>query len=286
MGLIIISKQLIFLKKYSIILLGTSLIAIGLDAFLIPSNLAAGGVSGLSTVLSHLTKLPVGLLVLVINVPIFFMAFLNFDRRLVFDSAVATGFLSFFISLFSGIDLGLEDSFLCSVFGGLVSGIGMGLVFLSGATSGGTDIIAKLLQKKFPGISIGRLLLFADIFVIAFAMFVFKDVYVGLYSIVSFYTNGRVVDAVLEGSNFSKIAFIISDNHKQIASRIINEVSRGVTGLRGVGMYSGSERIVMMCVVRRSEIKAVSEIVKSEDSSAFMFLADTREVFGEGFGYM
>lgn len=260
------------------------MIALGLDAFLIPSNLAAGGVSGLSTVLSHLTNLSVGLLVFVINIPIFFMAFLNFDRRLVFDSAVATGLLSLFISLFSGIDLNLDDSFLCSVFGGLVSGLGMGLVFLAGATSGGTDIIAKILQKKFPGLSIGRILLFADIFVIAFAMLVFKDIYVGLYSIVSFYTNGRVIDAVLEGSNFAKIAFIISDNHRQIASRIINEVSRGITGLKGIGMYSDKERIIMMCVVRRSEIKAVSEIVRSEDSSAFMFLADTREVFGEGFG--
>lgn len=279
-------KQLIFLKKYSIIFLGAALAALSLDLFLIPSNLAAGGVSGFSTALAHLTNLPVGVLVFVINIPIFSLAFLNFDRRLVLDSAIATVLMSFFINLFSGIDLKLQDPFLCAVFGGLVSGFGLGLIFFAGATSGGTDIIAKLLQRKFPNLSIGKLLLLSDIFVIGFAMFVFKDIYVGLYSVVSLYTSGKVIDAVLEGANFAKIAFIVSDKHDEIASSIISEVSRGVTGLRGLGMYEGKEKMVMLCVIRRAEIKIVTEIVRNTDPSAFMFLADTREVFGQGFKHI
>ncbi|NTV90067.1 MAG: YitT family protein, partial [Clostridiales bacterium] len=241
-------------------------------------------------------RFPVGVTMLVLNVPLFIGGFRYVGGRF----AVRTLFSTVFLSL--AIDLGepftsyfiktfitqmnaptTPDLLLYAVFGGMLCGVGLGIVFRSGATTGGTDLAARIVHHFLPHFSMGKLLLFIDGAVIVFAAIAFKSFLLALYAVVALYISSKVIDSILEGVNFAKAVYIISDKSDIIAQRIMSELDRGVTGLKGTGMYTGNDKQVLYCVINRVQLPVLKLMVREIDPNAFVIMMDIREVLGEGF---
>ncbi len=273
-------------RKYAMTCLGAAIMAVSLDVFLVPFQIAPGGVSGLATVLGYFTALPVGLMILLINIPILLWGLFEFDAEFLVVSIFGTFALSGFTELFSHMLSPITDNeILVSVLGGAMLGLGMGVVLLANATTGGTDIVAKILKQKFPRFSIGVFILIIDAFVVAFAFFVTGKWETMLYSGIALYFCTKVVDAMVDGVNYAKMALIISDYPNEINAAISKEMQRGATNLFGYSSYSGQNKNVVMCVVRRNEIVRLKEIVKKTDTNSFVIVADVKEVQGRGFAH-
>ena len=286
-------------KPYLIIFFGCAVMTFGMNLFLIPYKLAPGGVSGLATVLHYLSGgvLPVGVLMLAMNIPLFLLGWRTKGRGFMLRSLFGTIVLSLQIDLSApfmthmlnewfvklDVTMATPDLLLNALAGGLIMGVGLALVLKEEATTGGTDMIAAIIRRFIPHISIGTFLLALDASVVLFATFAFHSIKLGLYASVSLFIASKTIDAFLEGINFAKTLMIISDKSDEIAQRLMNEIGRGVTGLNGRGMYSGNQKMVLMCVVKREEIPQVKMVVRECDPSAFVLLSDTREVLGEGF---
>ncbi len=274
-------------RTYALIIVGTALVALGITLFITPNKLAAGGISGLSSVIYNITHiLPVGTLVLIINVPLFILGTIFCGRSFGLNTIISTFLLSGWLNLFQWV-LGdvrfvAGDYVLSALFGGVIIGAGSGIVFLAGTSTGGTDIIAKLVQLIFRSASIGSILLLVDACIIAFAMIVFRNVQIGLYSVISLFIQTRVMDAILEGVSFAKMVMIVSSRPHEIANEIF-KLPRGVTGIKGEGMYTGSDRTILMCTVRSQQLPVIKDIVRSIDKDAFIIISDVREALGEGF---
>jgi uncharacterized membrane-anchored protein YitT (DUF2179 family) len=272
---------------------------VSMNMFLIPFRLAPGGVSGLSTVLYYVLEgsIPVGTLMLILNTPLFIIGYRSKGRQFLIRSLFGATLLSLMIDstslLFSRIinehfirfdnSMSDPDLLLYALIGGGIMGFGLAIVLREEATTGGTDLMAAVLHKLFPRFSVGQHLLFMDGVIILFATIVFRSVKLGLYASMCLYVSSKTIDAYLEGVRFSKSLLIISEKAELIAGRLLEEVDRGVTGLKGTGMYSKQDKTVLLCVVKREEIPVVKDIVKSCDASAFILLIDVREVLGEGF---
>lgn len=270
-------------KTFFTVILGTSFAAIALDVFLAPSDIAPGGLSGLAIVINHLTSLPIGVLILVLNVPVLIWGLLHFSKRFTVFSLAGMFLLSFFVEVFDFLPKITEDTLLSAIYGGALMGLGIGLVFSSGWTTGGTDIAAQILKKKFPSISVGRFVLIIDAFIIVAAGITFQKWEVLLYSAISLYISTFIIDIIAEGGDAAKVAYIISDRQKQIANAISTRLDRGSTLLSGWSFYSGNEKTVLLCVVRKYEITQLKNIIKETDKSAFVIVSDAREVLGNGF---
>lgn len=269
--------------NYLIILLGAALSGFSVSCFLAPNNVISGGVSGAAILIGNFLPITVGLISLLINVPIFIWGVLKLGKSLGLATVVGTVSLSAFIDLFALLGPLTDDLVLASLFGGVIGGAGAGLVFYVGATTGGVDIIAKIIKLKRRHLKLGRIILMIDLVIILFAVIVFKNIDIGLYSVISFYMTSFVTDLILEGFNFAKLVFVISDFSSEISVKINKKLYRGVTFLHGNGAYTGKYKNVIMCTIRNSEIPLFKDIVKSEDESAFVLITDAREVLGEGF---
>lgn len=269
--------------KYIYITLGTLISALALNLFLIPNQLAVGGVSGLSTAVNHLINVPVGTLSVLLNVPLFIIGMFFEGKNFAVKSLYATFALAVFLDVFSFLPNAATDLITASVFGGALSGFGFGLVLVKGASTGGSDIIAKIINKRRGHLSIGNILFVIDIIIILFATVVFKSVNTGLYSIFALFVCSKAVDLLTEGVKFAKLAFIISDKHAETAREITRKLNRGATFLNGKGAYSYKSKHVIMCSLKKNEITLLKEIVYNIDSNAFLIITDAREVLGEGF---
>jgi uncharacterized membrane-anchored protein YitT (DUF2179 family) len=266
---------------YLQIIIGSIITAAALDIFLIPNKIAAGGVSGLATVIFYLTQAPVGVTMLLINIPLFLASLRTFGAHFGFKTVLGTVTLSLAIDFLAGRVSTISDPFLAVLYGGVLTGIGMGITFRGGGTTGGTDLAARIIHHYIP-ISLGQSLLGIDFIVIALAGFVF-NAQLALYAIVVLFLTGKIIDLIQEGINYSKGVIIISKNPPQIRSIILNEMSRGVTVLNGMGGYTMEDKEILFVVVSRSEILNLKNIVQSVDPSAFVVITDVREVLGEGF---
>ncbi len=276
-------KCFAIIKKYGIITIGVFITALSLVLFLVPNHLTSGGINGLATVLHFILGMPIGVFALVLNVPLFIAGLLANGKNFGIKTLYATFVLAVFIDVLSALPPLTNDIFLASLFGGALMGTGLGIVFLAGATTGGTDIVAALIKRKLRHFPIGRLVLAIDVLIIIFATVAFWDVGIGLYSSISMFVSAYMIDTIINGGKFAKTVFIISDNYKSIAESINHELDRGVTGIFGYGMYSGKEKVVLMCTLKSKEIPRLKDVVRSKDSSAFVILTDVREVLGEGF---
>ncbi len=273
------------IKRYVFVVLGAALMALSLDMFLVPGGIAPGGVSGLATVISRGTSIPVGLLIFLINIPVFIWGMIEFDIRFLLSSLVGTMLLSVFTEIFAAFVNPITDNeVLLCVFGGGMMGVGMGLVIVSGATTGGTDIAAKILKKKFPHISIGAFVMIIDAVVVLLSGIVSRRFETMLFSAAALFVSVKALDAVTDGVEFAKTAFIISDCPEKITKEISEKMKRGTTLLNGFSSYTNKNKNVILCVVLRSELTALKEIVKSVDGSAFLIVSDAKEVLGNGFG--
>ena len=271
------------IKKYLVIVLGSAVMGMGLGLFLIPAQIAPGGISGLSTVLHYLTGFPAGVIMLIINIPIFIVGALNFSKKYIFISFFGMLMLSVFIELFSMFMPVTNDVILASVFGGAFSGIGIGLVFRYGATTGGTDIIVMLLKKRFKNMSTGNFVILVDAIIVIFAGIVFKKWETVLYSTLAMIVASYMIDTIVEGIDYAKAVFVISDHSENIAESISNKLFRGTTCLMGFSPYTMNEKNVLLCVVKRYEIAKLKKIIYETDKNAFVIISDAKEVFGRGF---
>lgn len=275
------------IRDYALVILGALLQAIGLRLFLVPANLASGGISGISQLIHHFTGWPIGLMVFLGNVPLFLLGwrFLG-GRRFALRTLVAVVVYSFFVEALlwlpffpkAGIT---NDLVLNSLYGAVVNGIGYGLVYRAQGTSGGSDILARIVNR-WRGISMTQSYLITDALVILSAGFVFGW-QKALYALITLYVSGLVVDATMEGSGTVRTALIVSDRAEEISRRIMLEMERGVTVLEGAGGFTNEVRPVLYCVVTRSEVQQLKTIVNEADPRAFMVVGAAYEALGEGF---
>jgi len=264
------------------IMAGALLLALSLNILLIPYGLLTGGVAGLALTFLYLFKIPVYLSILVINIPVFWWAAREINRHFLFYSLAGTLALTLLQpATVNLIEPPQIDLFLASIFGGGFSGAGLGLVFRGNGSTGGTDIIAVILRKK-KNMSIGEVGFYANLLVIIISL-AFFPLKIGLYTIISMYVAGKMIDATITGLNFNKSVIIISGKSERIGNRIIAEMHRGVTYFLGRGAFTWEDKSIVNCVVNRFELARLKRIVSETDPGAFVYISDTSEVLGKGF---
>ncbi len=272
-------KEIAF--AYLQILLGSLIGAAAYPAFLIPNNIAPGGLTGVATILNYLFHWPVGTVSLLMNIPLFLIGYRSMGRIFAFRSLVATILFSVLIDALP-IQPVSNDPLLGTLFGGVVLGVGLGLILRGGATTGGTDMIARMVHRKVPFITVGMFLFAIDCLVVLGAA-VAIGTEQALYAFINIYVCSRVIDAVMMGFGGNKACFIMTTRWEEITRRLMDEVGRGVTHLEARGAYSGRKQPVVLCVAARQEIMSVKRIVLEEDEKAFMFITEAHEALGEGF---
>lgn len=267
---------------YGGVLLGVIITAFGISFFLIPVKIAAGGVSGFATVIFHITNIPVGLTMLLLNIPLFILSWRLIGPLFGAKTLFGTLTTSLFVDLFSRFATPItNDLLLCAIYGGVIAGIGLGVAFRSGGSTGGTDMAAQLVAKLF-SISLGQALLLVDGMVIILAGFAF-GLELAMYALIAVFITTKTIDLVQEGQNYVKAILIISDHADPIGAAIMERLDRGVTALDGRGMYTKIDKEILLVIVSRVEISHVKNIVKDYDERAFVVIADVHEVLGEGF---
>lgn len=250
-----------------------------------PNHIAVGGITGVAQIINHFfPTVPVGVMAIALNIPLFLLGWKLIGGRLLVSSLYAMFLSSIFIDILTPLyDWQPMDPLLACIFGGLMLGLSLGLVFQQGATTGGTDLIARLLKLRLAWLPMGRLLLGIDLAVIVTAAAAFRTLYAALYGLVALYVSTIVMDGVLYGMDTAKVAYIISDKNKEICDTIVRDLDRGVTILHGRGAYTGADKDVLMCAFKQREIAAIRAAVKEIDPDAFLIVCNAHEVLGEGF---
>ncbi|TZE81091.1 YitT family protein [Calorimonas adulescens] len=264
------------------ITVGVVLMTVSLNMFLTPNDIAPGGISGLAIIVHSFTGWPVGMLTLAFNIPLFIISILLLGAKFGIKTFYATFLLGATIDLMSFLPVLTHDYLLAGVYGGILMGIGLGMVFKYNATTGGTDLAAAILKRFFPQVSIGMLLLIIDAVIIGLAGFVFSAEH-ALYALIADAIAIRVIDIIQEGANDNRAAYVISDLSDDIEAEILTKLGRGVTSFPGRGGYTGKERKVLFCVISKNEITQFKEIVKGVDPDAFVVIFQAHEIMGEGF---
>ena len=271
------------LYDYICITIASLIQSAAISLFLDPNNLAPGGVSGISIILHKVIGIETGTLILLINIPILAIGLWKFGFKFLLSTLYSILLISCFTNIFAMYGPVTEDKLLAALAGSMMMAVAIGWVFKSGATTGGTDIIIKLLRLKFPHLKTGALFLIIDLSIVAISALVFKDINAALYAGIAVGITSYGLDVVLYGRDGAKLIYIISDHSKQITARLLSEVDAGVTHIQGQGAYSGKEKNVIMCVVRIQQAIHAEEIVKEEDPEAFMIVTSATEIYGEGY---
>ena len=278
-------KKQVF-RSYGIITLGSVIFALAFNWFFAVNQVAMGGVTGLAQIINLLVpQMSVGLLAFLLNVPLFLAGWKFIGFHLLASSLFSMAVSSFAIDAIAALHtFAPMDPMLACLCGGALMGFGLGLVFSQGATTGGTDIVARLLKLKFPWLPMGKLVLVPDGVVLTLAALAFGGVETALYGAVAIFVSGRVMDTVLYGLDTSKVAYIISDRWQQVADALLREQQRGVTILRGQGAWTGDDKQVLLVAFKQKEIMQIKQAVHDIDPKAFMIVCDAHDVLGEGFG--
>lgn len=277
------NKYRFSIKKYMVITLACVLYGVGISLFIDPNNLAPGGFTGLSVVINRLISLETGTIYLILNIPVILLGIWKFGWKFTISTLYATLVISVSTNLLSFAPPVTGEPILGAIFGGMLDGAGMGMVLRNSATTGGTDIIVKCLRQRFPHLKTGSLMLMIDAVIIGLSGLVFGNLDSVLYSIVSAAVTSVILDMVLYGRDGAKLIYVISDRSEAITARILSELDIGVTHLEGSGAYKNKEKKVIMCVVKKQLAHKVEEIVKEEDTSAFMIISSASEIYGEGY---
>lgn len=266
--------------------LGSLIFAISVNTFTAPNNIAAGGLTGVATMLNYAFNLPIGTITLVLNLPLFVWGFFAVGVKFLAKTVIATVLSSVLIDITAPILPAYTDNiFLVIVVGGFLAGLGLALIFVRGGTTGGTDLAASLTNKYVPHVSLGKMLLAIDFVIVVASAFIYENIESPFYAVVVIFVCTKVIDTVLYGtdSGTGKMMFIISPKNEEIANKIIVELDRGVTSLKSRGCYSKKEGETLLCAVRRQEVYRVYNIVHTLDPNAFIMVGDAGEIRGEGF---
>ena len=270
--------------SYAQILLGCLAGAAAYPLFMTPNSIAPGGVTGVATILNHLFRWPVGTVSLVLNLPLFLAGWKAMGRIFVFRSFIATVLFSLFIDILPLMPM-TDDPLLGTLYGGVLLGAGLGLIMRGGATTGGSDMVARMVHRRFSFISVGSFLFAIDCAVVIAAGF-FIGTSEALYALINIFLTAKVMDTVIIGFSGNKACFVISDRWAEIRDRVIREMDRGVTLLTSRGGYTGAERPTLLCVISRSEIMAFKRILRDIDENAFVIIVEAHEAIGDGFTRM
>lgn len=273
--------------SYLLVILGAGIYSAGFQFFLYPNAIPAGGVTGVAMIINYLTGLPVGVLIMVINIPLFILAWRRFGFRFILLSLVGTVLTGIYVDVFAQWPILITDQpLLAAIYGGLIEGLGLGIVYRAGGTTGGTDVIAKFLRSRRQDINLSTFVLVLDICVVTAFAVVFRKYENALYAIIAMYAASKAIDFVLYGAVNSKVCYVITDRSEEMKDGIINILNRGVTFLHGEGAWSGKEKNIILCVIKQKQIVELKHLVKQIDENAFVIVSDSREVFGEGFSYI
>jgi uncharacterized membrane-anchored protein YitT (DUF2179 family) len=285
-----IVKEKLFSKKwfisYSLIIIGAFIMASGFVLFITPYRIVPGGVYGISIVLHHLFGTPVGLVALCFDIPLTLLGIKILGPRFGIKTVVGFIFTAVFVDtltyLWGEQPLVENDALLSSIFGGVMVGLGLGLIFKSKATSGGSDIVAMIIAK-YTRLPLGQLMILVDSAIVFIGFAAFQDWKIPLYSLIVIFITGKVIDVVLQGISYDKTLFIISDKADEIRNKIIIDLNRGGTFIHGKGMYNGKDRTIIYTVVNRREVAMLQEFIHKTDPGAFMTVINANEIIGEGF---
>ena len=274
-----------YIVKYALVVLGSALFAAAFRFFLYPNSIIVGGVSGIAMIINYLIGLPVGIMTIVLNIPLFIIAWKHFGGKFIISSLVGMLLSSLLVDLLATLNYSpTGDMLLACIIGGAIKGFGLGIIYYAGATTGGTDIIAKFVRLRFPYINFGTIVLLTDaVIIIAFAL-IFDRVEAAMYAVIAMFVVSKVIDLVLYGIDNSSVCYIISENSEQLIKDITDKLHRGVTILSGEGAYSHKDKQVLLCVIKRTQIADIRKIIKNIDENAFFIVSDAKNVFGKGFG--
>lgn len=264
--------------------MGSALFALGFALFLIPNDINTGGISGLAMILQELLGVgSVGLLTLIMNIPLFLVGGLKIGKRFFTGSLVGMVVSSVLMDVFTLISFQTPEPLLGGLYGGVLCGAGLGMVFISGASTGGSDIVVRLVKKKYRNLPIGRISMMFDAAVVLLTGIVFRDISKSLYSGVVVFVTGQVIDAVVYRFDYSRVALIVSREHEAIARAIDKKLDRGATYLHGAGTYTGQDVEIVLSVVRKGQLAELKELVMEIDENAFVVVQEAHQVLGEGF---
>ena len=265
-------------------LIGSALVGMALSVFTVPNNIAPGGVSGLATALAYVTGIHVSVLTLALNIPILLAAWRSMGKRTFFYTLICTGLLSVFIELAARfLPQYTGNVLIAAVYGGVISGLGMGLLFIRDITTGGTDLLALLLKKIFPNVPNGAMLMCVDIAVVLIAVAIFRDIEVALTSAITIYVTSKVIDTLAQGVEYAKVIYVITDKGAELSAVLNEHTERGNTLIKAFGGYTGTEKQLLITVTRRNVLSQTLHLIKQVDPAAFTFVTNSTEVHGEGF---
>lgn len=270
-------------KEYFLFIFGSILAAFGTSCFLLPNQLSNGGFAGIATIIYYLFNIPMGTTIIVLNIPVFVLAYIREGKEFLIKTVISTAIFSEAINVFEKVPPFTTDKILASVYGGLIIGLGLALVFKGKSSTGGTDLVASIIRTYNNKITVGKVLQILDIIVVALNIVFLGQIEIGLYSAIAIYITNKMIDLFFEGINFSKLVYVISDKYEEISQAINQELKRGTTGLYGKGMYKNEEKMIIMCAAKRNDIVEIKEIARKIDGGAFIIIADAREVYGLGF---
>ena len=278
-----VKKYTVEIEKLLLILFGTVIYSIGISLFLDPNSLAPGGVMGISIILSHTVGNAAGTWYLILNIPIIILGYKCFGSKFItytffaiFCNSAFTNMLDIFPSI-------TDDLFAASIAGSILVGTGLGVVMRAGATTGGMDVIVKVMRRKYPAIKTGTLFIIADALVVVVSGIVFKNFELAMYAFVTVVLNGRVMDFILYGSDEARLIYIVSDKPQELLPHLLKDMEMGATILEGKGAFSNRHKDIIMCVVKKRRAPKLNELVKQRDPNAFMVITGANEIYGEGY---
>lgn len=257
--------------------------AVGTSMFLLPNKFSTGGVTGIATIVYYLFKIPLGTINIIINIPILIFTFYRLGKTVLINSIIGSLAYSLFIDILDKFPAFTNDAFLASIYGGVFLGIGTGIVLNANATTGGTELVSNLIKTYNLNFKTSSLIVIIDSAIVLLNVLVFKEIEIGLYSAIAIILMGKVIDIIVEGTNFSKLIFIISEKNDKISKEIGEYIRRGTTGIYGKGMFENKDRLVLMCAAGRRDVLKIKQIVQENDKEAFVIIANAKEVLGNGF---
>ena len=264
-------------------IIGSGMMAAGVSLFLLPNQLSSGGIAGIATITYYLLKIPMGTMILLINIPLFIFSFFKIGKSFFIKSLIGTISLSYFIDLLDSFNSLTQDRLLACIYGGILMGLGTAILLKANSSTGGSDLISFIAKEYKPEIRASNLIIMIDITIITLNVIFFKEIEIGLYSAIAIYIMGKIIDILFEGIDFTKLLLIVSDKTEEIAKEIGEKVQRGATGIYGKGMYTNKEKLILMCAASRRDINRIKQIAKKVDKKAFIIITNSREVVGLGF---
>lgn len=276
-------KLLRYLRSFMIYAAASTIAAAGSTIFYLPNKIVGGGVSGISTMLYHFTNIPPGVSFAIINVILLLIGWKILGTRFVLRTGLCSGIFSIMAQVFTAVPAVTNDVVLATLFGAILYGFGLGVIFAVGASSGGTDILGRLLQHFLPQMPIGKLLLVVDGIIIGVSLVLFKEIDLALYGVIALLISTFVIDFLIRKLNVSKLAFIISEKGDEIASKLVHTSPRGITKIDAVGAYTGKEKKMLVAALKSGEIESFQKKILEIDPKAFIIFAESQQIVGKGF---